>query len=371
MSTVALVARLVLAVAFLIAGAAKLVDPLRSDSLAGFGVPRRMARPAGSILPLMELAAGGALLPRTSAWGGAWAAATLLVVFIAGISFNLARGRAPDCHCFGQLRVAPVGKATLLRNLVLFGLAVLVLARGADHVGPSATAWVSELSGAAWAGIAGGLAATFVLATGARLLVALTRSHGELLIRIDALEAQLAEQGFVLATGDPGRRLGLTVGTRAPRFEGTALDGSRVTLEELRSPDMPLLLVFSDPGCGPCEALLPRIGQWQREHGSQVTVAVITRGSSDVNRTLAQEHGVDNLVLQRDHEIAHAYEVPGTPGAVLVGPSGNIASPVVMGGDEIEQLLGSVLGASAGAAPPRGDSNGELRSPGLRISRVR
>lgn len=367
MSTASLVARIVLAAAFFIAGAAKLVDPERSQSLVALGVPRQIARPAGTILPLLELATAGALLPRSTAWAGAWAAAALLVAFIGGISFNLVRGRAPECHCFGQLHLAPVGKATLLRNLVLFGLAVLLLARGPDQVGPSATAWVSKLTGPAWAGISGGLAAALVLATVARLLVGLMRSHGELLIRLEALEARLAEQGFAIATRDPGRPLGLTVGTGAPRFVGSALDGSRATLEELRVPDLPLLLVFSDPECGPCNALLPQIRDWQRHHADRLAVAVISRGGSQFNRVQAEEYGLANVVLQQDHEIAHAYEVPGTPGAVLVGPSGNVASPVVMGAEQIEKLLTSVVGASAASTQ---QSNGEPSSPLLRISRV-
>src|SRR5438445_13100293 len=101
MSTVQLVARAVLAATFLIAGAAKLVDPGRSESLAAFGMPRRFAVPGGIALPLAELAVAGALLPRSSAWWSAWAALALLLAFVAGISFNLARGRTPDCHCFG------------------------------------------------------------------------------------------------------------------------------------------------------------------------------------------------------------------------------------------------------------------------------
>src|SRR5947209_3147178 len=161
MSSVALIARLVLAAALAVAGAAKLVDPERSESLVRFGLPRRLALPVGTLLPVVELAIAGALLPRTSAWWGAWAAFALLVAFSVGISLNLARGRAPDCHCFGQLRVAPIGKATLLRNLALVAIAVLLVARGETGVGPSATAWVSGLSGAAWAGVAGGFALLF------------------------------------------------------------------------------------------------------------------------------------------------------------------------------------------------------------------
>jgi hypothetical protein len=33
----------------------------------------------------------------------------LLVLFIVAIAVTLARGRKPDCHCFGQLHSKPIG----------------------------------------------------------------------------------------------------------------------------------------------------------------------------------------------------------------------------------------------------------------------
>ena len=36
-------------------------------------------------------------------------------------------------------------------------------------------------------------------------------------------------------------------------------------LDALRAPGKPVLLIFVDPGCGPCTALLPEIGRWQRD----------------------------------------------------------------------------------------------------------
>ena len=63
MTSAALVCRIILAAVFLIAGLAKLVDPARSESLSEFGVPRRMAAPAGLALPVVELAVAAALFP--------------------------------------------------------------------------------------------------------------------------------------------------------------------------------------------------------------------------------------------------------------------------------------------------------------------
>jgi uncharacterized membrane protein YphA (DoxX/SURF4 family) len=99
-----LLTRLLLAVVFVAAGAAKLADREGSRRAAvDFGVPTPLATPLAALLPLAELAVAAALIPASTAWWGAAAALTLLLFFAAGIVANLVRGRKPDCHCFGQL----------------------------------------------------------------------------------------------------------------------------------------------------------------------------------------------------------------------------------------------------------------------------
>src|SRR5215472_6392294 len=117
MSIVLLIARVVLFVVFLVAGIAKLADLAGSRAaLRDFGVPARLAEAFGLLLPLAELAVAVALLLPATAWWGALGALALLLLFVGGIGSNLARGRRPDCHCFGQLHSAPAGWPTLLRN---------------------------------------------------------------------------------------------------------------------------------------------------------------------------------------------------------------------------------------------------------------
>src|SRR5690349_7536129 len=119
MSLVLLLARVLLALVFLVAGLAKLTDLAGSrQALRDFGVPAFLAPSFGVLLPLAELAVAVALLPTSSAWWGAVGALALLLIFVTGIGYNLARGRTPDCHCFGQLHSAPAGWSTLIRNLV-------------------------------------------------------------------------------------------------------------------------------------------------------------------------------------------------------------------------------------------------------------
>src|SRR5437588_2654142 len=147
MNIALLTARLLLAVVFVVAGLAKLADRSGSQkALRDFGVPSRLAAPGGVLLPLAELAVALALIPSASAWWGAVGALALVLLFIVGIVFNLARGRTPDCHCFGQWYSQPIGRSTLLRNLGLAASAGFVVGFGWSNPGLSATDWFAALT---------------------------------------------------------------------------------------------------------------------------------------------------------------------------------------------------------------------------------
>src|SRR5437868_5178254 len=129
MSIVLLLARLVLAVVFFVAGLGKLLDLKGSqEAMRDFSLPRSLAAPLGILLPFAELAVTVALIIPALAWWGALGALVLLLLFVAGIAYNLTIGRKPDCHCFGVFYSSAIGKNTLIRNLVLAVVAVLVVA---------------------------------------------------------------------------------------------------------------------------------------------------------------------------------------------------------------------------------------------------
>src|SRR5687767_4187066 len=126
--TLALIARLVLAAVFAVAGATKLADrPGTRKAAVDFGAPERFAAPIAVLLPLAELAVAALLVFPSTAVAGAVGALALLALFTVAISASLLRGQAPDCHCFGQLHSAPASWKTLARNGVLAALAVVAL----------------------------------------------------------------------------------------------------------------------------------------------------------------------------------------------------------------------------------------------------
>ena len=347
MGAALLIARLVLAGVFALAGVAKLSDLKGSrQAIIDFGVPPVMAAPLGLLLPLAELSVAVTLLPAATAWWGALGALGLLSVFVVGITINLARGRKPDCHCFGQLHSAPAGWKTLARNGILAAVAGFVLWAGYNggDAGPGALSWLGALSAAQLLALVGGLVVLSLLAGQWWFLVHLLRQNGRLLVRLEAVEVSLGTDASAQAPSRNGTHVhqeaeGLPVGSEAPQFSLTGLYGESLTLEALRSSNKPVMALFTDPGCGPCNALLPEVGRWQEEHANKLTLALISRGAVDENETKAQEHGLKQVLLQKDWEVSESYKVRGTPSAVLISPEGKVASPVAGGAEGIRDLL--------------------------------
>lgn len=112
-----------------------------------------------------------------------------------------------------------------------------------------------------------------------------------------------------------------------------------MTLAALRGLGKPVILLFSDPACGSCSVLLPEIGRWQREHATKLLIVLISRGTAEANRPKASEYAMTHVLLQQDREVVQAYQVYGTPSAVLVRPDGSIGSLLAQGTDAIRELI--------------------------------
>jgi peroxiredoxin/uncharacterized membrane protein YphA (DoxX/SURF4 family) len=342
MSVLLLAARLVLAAVFVTAAFAKLADRAGSkEALRNFGIPGRLVTPVVLLLPMAELAVALALIPAWSARWGALGALALLVFFTIAIAANLARGSRPDCHCFGQLHSAPVGWTTLARNAILGVTAGFVVWQGWDQPGASATHWLSQLTTAEAVALSIALLCVVVVVVEGWLLLNLLRQHGRLLLRLDALEDRSRQ-----TTGWPAATIptqptaaGLPIGSLAPEFRLTGVDGGIVTLRDLRASGKPVMLLFTDPGCGPCLALMPEIGRWQHDHADTLTIALVSSGTLEANQAKASEHRLEHVLVHEGQEVAEAYRDVGTPSAVLVDPDGRIAVPLAAGAESIRSML--------------------------------
>ena len=356
MNIALLVARLVLASVFGAAGAAKISgrDSTRATATA-FGVPARLTGPVTLALPAAELLIAAALIPASSAALAGWAALALLAVFSATVAISLARGRHPDCYCFGQFTASPIGWRTLARNVALAAVAAFVALGGW---------WPGQLGGWPDGGtslgeLGTGRVATVAAVTALALAVIVDTALVVLLLGRPGAGPRGRDHAGTAAGGVPGpvpataplvRTAVLQVGTAAPEFEVAGADGEPMTLTRLRSAGHPVLLIFTDPDCGSCRSLLPDVAAWQARHPERFTAALISRRPAAASTGVAAHHGLAHVGVQRDREVALAYAYAGTPSAVVVSADGRIASRVAAGPDGIRALVTALL--ARGSDPP-------------------
>ena len=116
-------------------------------------------------------------------------------------------------------------------------------------------------------------------------------------------------------------------------------DGGDRSLDALLSTGRPAALLFVEPGCGPCGALLSELGGWRPALARELNLAVIVKGDRDDGRTVGRRHGLDDLMVDEEGATYAAYGVGVTPAAVLVGADGRVARAPAAGKDGIEALL--------------------------------
>lgn len=318
--------RIALSAIFGLAGVTKLLDQRGTrDAVRNFGLPESLAPALSIVLPIAELAiAAGLLFDRTTRTS-APAALLVLGLFVVAISVNLARGQTHDCHCFGQLYSRPLGWPTLARNLIFALAAGFVLWQ--DRVGPGSSIFrtLARLSPSQW-----------LLLIGALVVVVAT------LIYLQRRQKRLSVE-------TPAAPRGLPLDSIAPPFELAAYAGGKSSLAQLLAYGKPLLLVFTNPNCGPCVVLFEEIKEWQESHSEQLTIALISFGTIKENFVNVARNRLGQVLLQQEREVAEKYGANVTPTAVVVNTSGRIASPLAAGADEIRKLLGTVLGNSHGS----------------------
>lgn len=343
MDVAILVVRTGLALVLMAAGVAKMLDRGSTRrAVPELGLPEVFAGPIAVALPIVELAVGILLVPISSALYAAVAALLLFATFSIVVAVALVKGRRPQCNCFGNLSSGPIGAATLVRSVLLACAAAFVVL-GWVEPALGVVGWVRSLSSSERAFLV--LDAMLLLALGGlgyawrRLLLEQRR----ILRRLDDLETATAPSAL---SGSSQPHGGLPIGTAAPRFSLPRADGTPGSLDALLHPGKPVLLLFLNPRCVPCEMLLPEVARWGRDDASVFTVGVVSRGDLGENLQMSGRSGTASVLVQRDGEVDDAYEVTGTPAAVLIGVDGTIASSLALGARDIKSLVASVGGSA-------------------------
>lgn len=140
-------------------------------------------------------------------------------------------------------------------------------------------------------------------------------------------------------------REGLKAGTPAPPFELPTLRGETASLAEQRG--RRVLLVFSDPDCGPCEKVIPELARLHRERRNDgLEIIMVSRGELEENRRKAEAFGIDfPVVLQSGWKLSKKYGIFATPIAFLINEEGVIERDVARGPSEILSLAEPALSA--------------------------
>lgn len=134
-------------------------------------------------------------------------------------------------------------------------------------------------------------------------------------------------------------RNGLRAGTVAPQIQVPRVGGGELRLEDYLG--RRVLLVFSDPECGPCQQLTPELDRLHEEDSS-LCVVVISRGNVDRNQ---EKFGTVTFPvgLQRRWEVSKDYGMFATPIGYLIDEQGVITADVAIGPEAILALArGSV-----------------------------
>lgn len=123
-SLIGAIARIVLGVALLLAGGAKIAQGRGwTRQAASLGTPGTLA----AMLPWAELAVGAAVVSGVASPWPAIAGTALVAGFTVWIVAQLAAGRRPPCACFGAVSAAPLSWWNVARNAALIALGVVAV----------------------------------------------------------------------------------------------------------------------------------------------------------------------------------------------------------------------------------------------------
>ncbi len=136
---------------------------------------------------------------------------------------------------------------------------------------------------------------------------------------------------------------GLPVGSDAPDFKLTTLDGKTVELSKLRG--KPVFIDFWATWCGPCRRALPHTQKLAEKYGKDAHIlAVNLKEDADTVRQFLQSNNYSFTVpMDTDGSVAAQYRVRGIPHFVLINAQGKVQFVQVGYGPGIEQRFETEL----------------------------
>ncbi|MEO6509430.1 MAG: MauE/DoxX family redox-associated membrane protein [Nocardioides sp.] len=314
-SVAALIVVLTLTAVLVTSGVAKLRDRRATrDAFDALRVPGVVPADAAAVaLPWGELALGVLLLVAPGGWLVPVAIALLLLML--SYTWLIARALRFDepvtCSCFGSLGRHDVEASTLVRNLLLSGLALAVL----------------------WLAVAGG---------------SVPEAVGDLDAgdwwTLLAVVAAVAVAVLVIGTAPTGN--GIPDGEfleydRRPVPYGSLIhpDGATATLTELARTQARLLVILN-AHCGPCLRTAEKLDEWAERLSPSVGVLAVYPHAEAATSSTGHSEGMG--VWEPELNVRRMFSVT-APAAVLLGADGFLAGGPVLGEDAVEELVAAVL----------------------------
>lgn len=312
-----------------IAGASKFLGWRSFEgALIELGVPEALVPSLTFLVPLGEVATAALLAFSRTVYSGAAAACVLFLAFFLVTALNISLGRHPKCSCFGSVHSTQITWWAPLRCLGLAMLSAIVFANA--HLLASDSSFVHRER----AVVAQSLALASALLCFGLLWSTINIKRQNRTSRKRIVEAKT---NWNEASASTSR--GLPIGALAPSFTVPKEDGRSLGLSELLARQKGLLLLFVEARCAVCATLLPDVAACCRRLEERVSVLIVSRGDAVESQRRASLSGFDDMVMQRDRELARAYDVAVTPSGVLINADGRIASNLAEGALGIRELL--------------------------------
>ncbi len=108
------------------------------------------------------------------------------------------------------------------------------------------------------------------------------------------------------------------VGTPAPEFALTAVDGSSMTDADVR--DGTFYIGYFTPNCAPCQERLPEFADFVREFGPDRALIVVGASDRDEGLRFVGAHGAGTRVVIEDQAgpLAKAFDISRTPTMLML-----------------------------------------------------
>lgn len=136
-------------------------------------------------------------------------------------------------------------------------------------------------------------------------------------------------------------RGGLPLNAEAPAWQAADHRNRTVSSDDFN--ERPLLLVFADPDCGPCQRLMPEL-QNVIESNGEVPAVVVGSENAKVNAGMAERYRLEAPILtQEQRELTDLFKVAVTPFAFVIDSAGRIREKgIVNSREQIEGKLAAL-----------------------------